>query len=151
MSTRATLLLTSAGEHWYRETTNGWVNEQSKTECPIVLQIGPEHRVETADNGGTVVLVEEGTPLHRELREAFRPRSDFSSLLRAAGAVQVGAPLLAFQCTLTEDPARRILEAYDLCIDEGHAPKFDAILRAIAAQHPVLVEEFSHLPWPMRR
>ena len=71
-------------------------------------------------------------------------------LLEAAGCKQVAgvSPIRIFECTLTEDPARRILEAFDAAWNEGQAPKFDDILRAIACQHPGLVNEFKHLPWP---
>lgn len=74
----------------------------------------------------------------------------FDAALRAAGMAQTQdvLPLVAFECTLTEDPARRILEAYSASWNEGQGPQFDDILRAIAHQHPALVDQFSYLPWP---
>lgn len=74
----------------------------------------------------------------------------FDDFLKQSGCTQVSVepPRIIFDCTLTEDPARRILTMYSTCQTYNRCPPFDDILRAIAHQHPGLVDEFKHLPWP---
>jgi hypothetical protein len=58
---------------------------------------------------------------------------------------------IIWRLTLTIGPARKILELIDIARGEGMGPDTDDIMRAVAWQHPDLVDEFSHLPWPMKR
>lgn len=54
-----------------------------------------------------------------------------------------------WEFTLSIEPARQILKLMDTAHDEGLLSyEADPIMRAIACQHPELVEEFRYLPWP---
>ena len=58
-----------------------------------------------------------------------------------------------WELTLSEGPARIICDALGIAYEEGQLPGRDeraleAVMRAIAHQHPKIVLEFSYLPWP---
>ena len=54
-----------------------------------------------------------------------------------------------WELTLTIEPARQIIKLMCTAHDEGQLSyEADPIMRAIAYQHPELVEEYSYLPWP---
>ena len=68
MSSKSTLLLTDT-EHWYLEH-NGQSNNNSRTDTPLVLEFGPEHKV-LQGGLGTTILIEEGTQLFSQLNQLF--------------------------------------------------------------------------------
>lgn len=65
MSTKSTILLTNANEHWYVDCQAS-VWEEVTTEHAIILEIGTEHRIET-DDEGTRIIIEEGTELYKAI------------------------------------------------------------------------------------
>lgn len=79
MSTKATLLLTTDNEHWYREL-NGRYYENTKTEYCIVLEIDPRHRVET-DEEGTRIIIEDNTPLYELLNKTSFHDNDIPGVI----------------------------------------------------------------------
>lgn len=74
----------------------------------------------------------------------------FGAVLKASGCTPIGgAGVLFYECTLSAGPARVILELVGAAVDEGKWPDgTDALMRAIAWQHPALRQEFDYLPWP---
>lgn len=58
---------------------------------------------------------------------------------------------IRWELTLTIGPARKILELIEIAWGEGQGPDVQDIMRAIGWQHPSLIVEFNHLPWPMKR
>lgn len=69
MSSKATLFLTNANEHWYHEG-NARYYEGTKAESAFVLEIAPKHKIET-DEEGTFIVIEEGTELFESLAKAL--------------------------------------------------------------------------------
>lgn len=65
---------------------------------------------------------------------------------------------IKWELTLTIGPARKILELIEVAWNEGQCAEVYDILRAIAWQHPCLIDEFDHiyknrphLSWPIKR
>lgn len=74
MSTKATILLTTDSEHWYKEY-NARYYEGTKTESAIVLEFDSQHKFEPCSDGLRVVI-EEGTELYKALSKARFPTDD---------------------------------------------------------------------------
>ncbi len=67
----------------------------------------------------------------------------------------IAPPAIAtWEATLSIGQARVICELISIAFSEGQGAHDeagqDALMRAIAWQHPQLVEELSYLPWPMK-
>ena len=71
MSTKATILLTTDSEHWYKEC-NARYYEGTKTESAIVLEFDSQHKFEQ-DSEGFRVIIDEGTELYKALSKAIFP------------------------------------------------------------------------------
>lgn len=68
MSSKSTLLHTGF-EHWYTDCNSQYYDDTKENDA-ITIEIDKMHRVET-DEEGTTIIIEKGTPLYNEIMKRF--------------------------------------------------------------------------------